>query len=163
MEQMFRQRMEFVTSPGSEECFLCLSGGSSDDEENLVLSRSRWCLVVLNRFPYNTGHLMVSPLRHVGDIEALSKDERDEIMDLSIKCLAALREAFEPQGFNIGANLGEAAGAGIPGHFHMHVVPRWTGDTNFMPVLGDAKVLPEPLRDTYRRLKPMFEDLGGGA
>jgi ATP adenylyltransferase len=102
---------------------------------------------------------MVSPLRHVGDIEALSMDERDEIMDLSIKSLAVLKDAFEPHGFNIGANLGEAAGAGIPGHFHMHVVPRWTGDTNFMPVLGDAKVLPEPLSDTYRRLKPFFEDL----
>lgn len=153
---MFRQRMDFVTSPPGTECFLCEAGSSIDDEANLVLMRTDLCLIVLNRFPYNTGHLMVSPLRHAGGMEELTASERQEVMELSVRCLSALKEAFDPHGFNIGANLGEAAGAGLPGHFHMHVVPRWTGDTNFMPVLANSKVLPEGLEETYRRLKPLF-------
>lgn len=96
---------------------------------------------------------MVAPLRHVGDLHDLSPEERGELMDLTARCVDVIKEEFSPQGFNLGANLGEIAGAGLPGHFHMHIVPRWTGDTNFMPVIGKAKVIPEILDETYRRLR----------
>lgn len=164
MERLFRQRMEYVSGQdgdegdrdGGEECFLCRSASSPDDEANLVLHRDERCMAVLNRYPYNTGHVMVSPLRHVGEIDALTREELAQIMDLCLKGLAILRSNFNPQGFNIGANLGQVAGAGHPGHFHMHVVPRWEGDTNFMPVVAGSKVLPETLEETYRRLQPHF-------
>jgi ATP adenylyltransferase len=107
---------------------------------------------------HNTGHLMVAPKRHVGEIDDLTHDEMHEIWAWMRKTVAAHREASGPDGFNIGINLGEAAGAGVPGHFHLHVVPRWGGDTNFMPVLGDAKVLPEMLEETYSRLRPLLAD-----
>ncbi len=159
MERLFRQRMEYLTGPDDAECFLCRSASSSDDETNLVLHREGSCMAVLNRYPYNTGHVMVSPLRHVGEIEALTRQELTEIMDLCLKGVAALRAAFNPEGFNVGANLGRVAGAGVPGHLHMHLVPRWEGDTNFMPVVAGSKVLPETLEETYRRLRPYFSDV----
>jgi ATP adenylyltransferase len=161
MERLFRQRMEYLTSQDSEGCFLCHSASSPEDEANLVLDRNESCMAVLNRYPYNTGHVMVAPLRHVGEIEDLTRNELAEVMDLSISAIAALRAAFNSEGFNIGANLGSAAGAGLPGHFHMHVVPRWEGDTNFMPVVADSKVLPETLEETYRRLRPLFSASAG--
>jgi ATP adenylyltransferase len=148
--------MEYVTGPDDAECFLCRSASSSSDEANLVLHRDDTCMAVLNRYPYNTGHLMVCPLRHVGEIEALTSQELAEIMDLCLKGIGALRAAFSPEGFNMGTNLGKVAGAGVPGHFHMHLVPRWEGDTNFMPVVAGSKVLPETLEETYRRLRPHF-------
>jgi ATP adenylyltransferase len=156
MERLYRQRMEYLTSQDSEGCFLCHSASSPEQEANLVLYRHQSCMAVLNRYPYNTGHVMVSPLRHVGEMEALGRSELTEIMDLCLIAVGALRAAFNPQGFNLGANLGRVAGAGLPGHFHMHVVPRWEGDTNFMPVVGGSKVLPETLGETYRRLRPLF-------
>jgi ATP adenylyltransferase len=156
MERMFRQRMEYLRSVPSTECFLCMDAGTDDLEGNFVLERNDLCLIVLNRYPYNSGHLLVSPLRHVGQLEELTKQERDEVVAGTIRAVGALRASMEPEGFNVGANLGSAAGAGIPGHLHMHVVPRWTGDTNLMPVLAGTKILPEDLEQTYRRLKPHF-------
>ena len=156
MERMFRQRMEYVRSAPSEDCFLCADAETDDLEGSFVLFRNELCLVLLNRFPYNTGHLLISPLRHVGEIEELTGPELEEVMALTLRGISALKAAMQPDGLNLGANLGGAAGAGVPGHFHMHVVPRWTGDTNFMPVVAETKVLPEDLAQTYQRLKPHF-------
>jgi ATP adenylyltransferase len=142
-----------------DTCFLCdaIAAPPENDEDNLVVVRGELAFVILNLFPYNTGHLMVAPNRHVGELDDLTHEEMDEVWLLTRRSVAAHREASQPQGFNIGINLGEVAGAGVPGHFHLHVVPRWGGDTNFMPVVADAKVLPEMLTETYRTLRPLFE------
>ena len=141
-----------------DTCFLCDAAAAppSKDEELFVLARGDRAFAILNLYPYNTGHLMVAPYRHVGELDELEHPEYDEIWTWTRKAVAALREASQPQGFNIGINLGEVSGAGVPGHFHLHVVPRWAGDTNFMPVVGDSKVLPEMLAETYERLAPLL-------
>ncbi len=149
---------------GSERhdtCFLCeaASAEPAQDEEKLVVARGEVAFVILNIFPYNTGHLMIAPYRHVGELDELTHAETDEIWKLTRSSVAAHRATTQPHGFNIGINLGEVAGAGVPGHFHLHVVPRWGGDTNFMPVTADAKVLPEMLSDTYATLRPVFDEL----
>lgn len=156
MERLFRQRMEYVTSAHFEGCFLCTDAETDDLEGNYVLMRDELCLVVMNRFPYNSGALLVAPRRHVGALEELTGEERIEVMELTVRCIEALKATMSPQGFNMGANLGAAAGAGVPGHLHVHVIPRWSGDTNFMPVIGDTKILPETLEQTYARLKSYF-------
>ena len=147
---------------GSERhdtCFLCDAAAAppEKDEELYVVARGDHAFVILNLYPYNTGHLMVAPNRHVGELDELTHEESDEVWRWTARCIAAHREASGPDGFNIGINLGVAAGAGVPGHLHQHVVPRWGGDTNFMPVLGDAKVLPEMLGETYARLRPLLQ------
>jgi len=141
-------------------CFLCdaATAASSEDEKNLVVARGQVAFVILNLYPYNTGHLMVAPYRHAGELDDLTHEEVDEIWSLTRRSVRAHRETSQPQGFNIGINLGEVAGAGVPGHFHLHVVPRWGGDTNFMPVTADTKVLPEMLTETYARLRPLFSE-----
>ena len=145
-------RLEYVRqadeAPG---CVFCVAA-AGDDEELLVVARGTAAFVLLNRFPYASGHLMVAPLRHVGDFLDLSADESAEIHALTRTAVAALTSAFGPHGFNVGWNLGRAAGAGVVDHVHEHVVPRWGGDTNFMPVLADVKVIPEHLAETRRRL-----------
>ncbi len=156
MERLFRQRMDYLRSAPSDECFLCADASAGDLPGSLVLYRTDLCLVVLNRFPYNTGHLLISPLRHVGALEDLTTEERSEVMELTLRAIEALKASMSPEGFNLGANLGAAAGAGVPGHLHMHLVPRWSGDTNFMPVVGESKVLPETLEQTYTRLRSLF-------
>jgi ATP adenylyltransferase len=142
-----------------ETCFLCDAAAAppADDEKNLVVARGAVAFVILNLYPYNTGHLMVAPNRHVGELEELSHEEMDEIWALARRSVRAHRETSQPHGFNIGINLGEVAGAGVPGHFHLHVVPRWGGDTNFMPVTAETKVLPEMLAETYGRLRPLLD------
>jgi len=139
-----------------DTCFLCDAGSASPehDEENLVLARGEFAFVILNLYPYNTGHLMIAPYRHVGELDELTPDEASDVWTWTKKSIAAHRATTEPHGFNIGINLGQVAGAGVPGHFHQHVVPRWGGDTNFMPVTGDTKVLPEMLAETYATLAP---------
>lgn len=148
--------MEYVTGPRDEECFLCRAASSEDPEAELVLARRDRSLVILNRYPYNAGHLMVVPLRHIADLEDLTDEERLELMQLSAESVAALKKVFSPEGFNLGANLGAVAGAGLPGHFHIHVVPRWEGDTNFMPVTAGTKILPETLEESFDRLRSAF-------
>jgi ATP adenylyltransferase len=150
--------MEYVRSAPEETCFLCGDAATGDLEGSFVLFRDELCLVVLNRFPYNTGHLLISPLRHVADMEQLTAQELEGLMALTLRGISALKAAMAAEGLNLGANLGAAAGAGVPGHLHMHLVPRWSGDTNFMPVVAEAKVLPEELAQTYQRLKPHFQD-----
>ena len=122
-----------------------------------VVHRGRESYVVLNAYPYNTGHVMIAPKRHIGDLASLSETERTEIMELVTRTTVVIKEAMGAQGFNVGINQGQAAGAGVPGHLHVHVVPRWGGDTNFMPVVAETKVLPEMLADTYAKLRPGFE------
>jgi ATP adenylyltransferase len=160
MERLWRPwRMAYIKGAERHEtCFLCDASQApeSKDEENLVLARGERAFVILNLYPYNTGHLMVAPYRHVGELEDLMHEEFDEVWSWTRRSVAAHREASQPEGFNIGINLGTVAGAGVPGHFHLHVVPRWGGDTNFMPVVGETKVLPELLSQTYERLRPLL-------
>jgi ATP adenylyltransferase len=126
---------------------------SGHDETNLVIARERTCYALLNRYPYNGGHLMVVPYKQASDLSQLAEGELADLMNLTKRCVEALRRLMKPDGFNIGMNIGKSAGAGIEEHLHMHIVPRWNGDTNFMPVLADTKVLPEALADTAARLR----------
>ena len=137
------------------------SGDSGDfaDQSSLVVFRGTTCYVILNLYPYNNGHLMVVPTRHIAALEALTPGEQVELMHLTRLSEMALNEAYRPQGINVGINLGKAAGAGIETHLHVHLVPRWTGDTNFMTAVGQTRVLPEDLAATGSRLRPIFERL----
>lgn len=142
-------------------CIFCHKVSSSDDQEH-ILHRGEFCYIALNRYPYSNGHLMVIPYLHVPSLEDLDTATLGEMMQLVNHSLAALREAYAPHGFNVGVNLGKAAGAGIADHVHMHVVPRWMADTNFMPVVGETRVIPELLDESYAQLKPIFVRLGEG-
>jgi ATP adenylyltransferase len=144
-------RLEYVQHADElERCVFC------EPEEELLLHTGGHALVVLNRFPYSSGHLLVAPHRHVGELADLCDDEALEIHRLAVRGMAALRTVYRPQGFNLGWNLGLVAGAGITDHVHLHVVPRWGGDTSFMPVLGDVKVIPDALHATRRKLSDVF-------
>jgi ATP adenylyltransferase len=145
-------RLEYVQAAGSEQgCVFC-AALDGDDEALLVVHRGERAFVLLNKFPYSTGHLMVAPRRHVGEFGELDEDEALETHRLAAHALDVLRGTMSPHGFNLGWNLGRAAGAGVVEHVHLHVVPRWGGDTNFMPVLADVKVIPEHLAETRRKL-----------
>ncbi len=154
-------RMKFIRSVHEEEggCFFCRyrDEPEENDAKNLVLLRGSCSMVVLNRFPYNSGHLMIAPYRHGGRISDLGDDELVEMMKFCKQMVELLTEVGSPHGFNIGFNIGRAAGAGVSDHIHMHIVPRWQGDTNFMPVLGETRVLPQSLEDTYKELKKVLE------
>jgi len=140
-------------------CIFCDLPAEGDDARTKILIRGQRAFVILNSFPYNPGHLMVAPFRHVSDLGAIETDEFAEVDALLTRSVRALEEEMEPHGFNLGMNLGRVAGAGIPGHLHWHVVPRWNGDTNFMPVVGQTRVLPELLDETYARLLPRLESV----
>ena len=151
-------RMQYIRSrkdpqAGSPFASLLAAG---DDRASLILHRGRTCFVILNNFPYNPGHLMVLPNREVGELGQLTAEERAEMMDLLVKCQAVLAKVMSPSGFNMGLNQGKAAGAGIPTHLHFHVVPRWDGDHNFMPVVAETHILPQALDDLWARLQPEF-------
>ena len=143
-------RMEYIK--GAEEpsgCVFCRMLAESDDEKNLILTRGKSCFVVLNKFPYNSGHLMVATTSHKGRLEELTPPEMLELWELTRRMTRALEQSMKAQGFNVGLNLNRVAGAGVPGHLHVHIVPRWNGDTNFMPVISDTKVIPVSLAKTY--------------
>jgi ATP adenylyltransferase len=142
-----------------EGCVFCELPAKGVCEETLVLHRGELVFVVLNRFPYVSGHLMVIPYSHAGRPDLLLPEEWTGIMDVARTAVRALETVYRPQGFNLGMNVGRAAGAGIDEHLHMHVIPRWNGDTNFVPVLSDTRVIPEALPDTWHRLRPFFEDM----
>jgi ATP adenylyltransferase len=145
-------RLEYIKSADEETgCIFC-SAAEGDDEERLVVHRGTRAIVLLNKFPYSSGHFMVAPTRHIGEYGDIEDDEAVELHTLAANGMAALTEVYAPHGYNVGWNLGRVAGAGVLDHVHMHVVPRWGGDTNFMPVLADVKVLPEHLAETRRRL-----------
>ena len=147
-------RLEYIKSADEEGgCLFCAAAAGGDEAERLVVHRGEHAFVLLNKFPYSSGHFMVAPSRHTGDLASLEPEEVVEIHRLATDGIAALRELYAPDGFNLGWNIGRAAGAGIVDHIHLHVVPRWSGDTNFMPVLADVKVLPEHLLETARRLR----------
>ena len=138
-------------------CIFCDLPAEGDDVRTMILARGELAFVIVNSFPYNPGHLMVAPFRHVGAFTSLEADELADVDALVARSIRALEQEMEPHGYNLGMNLGRVAGAGIPDHVHWHLVPRWNGDTNFMPVVGETRVLPELLEETYARLRPRFE------
>jgi ATP adenylyltransferase len=140
----------------SAECVFCMALEQSDGPENLIVARGSRAFVILNRYPYTSGHLMVVPMQHRSSLEELDERTRAEIMELSNQAILTLQAVYHPQGFNLGMNIGEVAGAGIADHVHMHIVPRWGGDTNFMSSLADTRVLPESLPDTYQRVRQVW-------
>ena len=150
-------RTVYIGKDHGSACIFCDKLNVVNDEENYLLFRGEQVFVILNLYPYNNGHLLVAPKRHVGDIQELDEGEAHELFAVTQRMVGLLRAAFNPEGFNIGVNLGTIAGAGVPGHFHIHIVPRWGGDTNFMPVLGDVRVISEGLDLTYRKLKEVLD------
>ncbi len=153
-------RFEYIEKPSSQSSSGCIFvdlPASNDDRSNLLLFRGKHAFVMLNAFPYTSGHLMVAPYRHTADMNQLGDDELLEINQLVAKCVRWITQVYKPDGFNIGVNLGSAAGAGIPTHIHWHIVPRWSGDTNFMTTVGDVRVLPQSLESSYDRLKEVVD------
>lgn len=146
-------RMEYILQTRLPDCFLCEAVHSGNDEENFVLERGEHAFLIMNRYPYNNGHLMVAPYQHADALEALPRETLLEIMEMCSSSCVMLQKAIKPQGFNVGFNIGAAAGAGLKEHLHLHIVPRWEGDTNFMPVLANTKVIPQTLGELWRQLK----------
>lgn len=152
-------RIDYILGPKPDSCVFCLPEHMKEDVERLVLYRGRDNFVIMNKFPYNSGHLMVTPFRHLEDLAQCTVEEREEMIWLLQECVTILRDVFSPHGVNCGLNIGEAAGAGIKEHLHFHVVPRWNGDSSFMAVFSETRVIPEHLGATYEKLKPRFEVL----
>ncbi len=152
-------RIEYILGPKPDQCIFCIPESTEEDEERLILFRGKTCFVIMNQFPYNNGHLMVSPYSHVYSIIDLNASERHELIDLVKKSTGILQESFNPDGLNVGLNIGQAAGAGIEEHLHFHLVPRWIGDHSFMAVFSETMVIPEHLRSAYNRLRPYFDQI----
>jgi ATP adenylyltransferase len=148
--------MEYIESSKVEGCVFCSAQAMEDGAENLIAFRRERAYVILNRYPYTSGHLMVVPFDHKPNLEELDPQTRAEMMELVTRCMTVLRRIYHPEAFNMGANIGEAAGAGVKQHVHIHIVPRWAGDTNFMSTVGGTRVLPEALENTYQRVKNGF-------
>ncbi|EDY35020.1 histidine triad domain protein [Aciduliprofundum boonei T469] len=160
MQQLWAPwRIEYIRMEKMDECIFCKFPEEEDDEKNLILYRGKHAFVIMNNYPYNPGHVMVAPYRHVGEIEDLSEEELEDVHALTALMVRAIKMAMNPQGFNIGLNIGRVAGAGIEGHLHVHIVPRWNGDTNFMPVISDTKVIVQGIRENYKELKREIEKL----
>jgi len=151
-------RMGYLMSEKTPECIFCVKQAEDDDRANYIIFRTPHSFALLNAYPYNNGHLMIAPYRHASALSALALEERADLIEAVARAESLLGRAYSPQGMNVGANLGHCAGAGVPGHVHVHIVPRWEGDTNFMPVVGETKVLPETLDDTYERLLKHLEE-----
>ena len=153
-------RMEYILSDKNEQtCIFCPGEDRSRDEERLILHVGEKSMVIMNRYPYNNGHLLVAPVRHVGSLDLLDPQETLDLMMTVQQCIDILKTVMQPEGFNVGLNLGRVAGAGVEEHLHFHIVPRWNGDTNYMTVLGEVRVIPEHLRQTYNRLREKFRAL----
>ncbi|MEP6848873.1 MAG: HIT domain-containing protein [Acidobacteriota bacterium] len=150
-------RYDYITLSGSAKtsgCVFCdVPKSSASDEDKFILRRAEFNFVILNIYPYGTGHLMILPYEHIAEIDKADKKTTDELMDLTKRTKTALEEIYHPEGFNIGMNLGKAAGAGVAGHFHMHILPRWFGDVNFITTFGQTRTMPESLHTTYEKLK----------
>ena len=155
-------RYEYIASGGTQDsesqgCVFCsIQADPQHDEANFVLHRASLSFVVLNLYPYISGHLLIVPNEHVGELDGAAKESTDQLMDLAKRSQTVLREVYQPAGFNLGMNLGKPAGAGIVDHIHIHIMPRWTGDTNFMSTIGETRVIPEDLATTYRKLRERF-------
>jgi ATP adenylyltransferase len=151
--------MEYIENHGKEDgCVFCKAPALEDSPENLIVHRGKYAFVILNRYPYTSGHVMIVPLRHEPTLEKLDSAERAEMMELTSRSMGVLTQVYQTRAFNVGMNIGEAAGAGIKEHVHIHVVPRWVGDTNFMSTLASTRVLPETLDDTWKRIRAGFND-----
>ncbi|MBN1153915.1 HIT domain-containing protein [candidate division KSB1 bacterium] len=150
-------RIDYILQPKGDGCIFCDKPAEHDDQANLIPFRGETCYVIMNYYPYNNGHVMVVPYRHTSDLTSLSQDEYLEMMNLVSKSIQVINKALNPHGFNIGMNLGSVAGAGVKDHLHFHVVPRWNGDMNFMPVVGHTKVISEALEETCKKLKRYYE------
>jgi len=152
-------RMEYVSSDNKKGgCIFCACDDRSQDEKRLILFMGNRSIVLMNRFPYINGHLLVAPLRHVSTLGALLPEEKLDLITMVEKSIGVLKEVMNPEGFNVGLNLGKAAGAGVEGHIHFHVVPRWIGDTNYMTVFGEVRVIPEHIQATYQKLVRFFKE-----
>jgi ATP adenylyltransferase len=152
-------RLQYVAKEKSPGCIFCEKPKADNDRADYIVHRGGTAFVILNAFPYNNGHIMVAPYEHIANLEELPADTIHEMMDLAQFATRVLKGSFNPDGINLGFNLGAAAGAGIADHLHMHLVPRWVGDTNFMPVIGDVRVIPESLAQTYDKLSEAFKRL----
>jgi ATP adenylyltransferase len=153
-------RMEYILSDkDGTGCIFCTGDEKIADDKRLILYSGPMSMVMMNKFPYNNGHLLVAPVRHTPDLEGLSHEENLDLILMVRKSLDIVKKEMRPEGFNVGLNLGKVAGAGVEEHMHFHVVPRWNGDTNFMAVTGEARVIPEHIMETYEKLKPYFEGL----
>jgi ATP adenylyltransferase len=162
--------MEYITTPWREnyvkqvfkmkECVFCRALEQKKDRESFILHRGKHNFVMLNKYPYNPGHLMIAPYKHLNSIEMADKKAAGEMMEFLTKCLGILREHYKPQGFNTGMNIGHSAGAGVADHYHMHIIPRWIGDSNFMPLVGKTKVVLKDLFTTYDQLQIYFKEIG---
>jgi ATP adenylyltransferase len=152
-------RYKYIVSDKGSECIFCDALLKADNSKSLVIHRGKYNLVMLNRYPYSNGHIMIAPNEHIASPELSGSDTLIEMLMLVQNCLEALRESYKPCGFNIGMNLGRAAGAGIEDHYHLHIVPRWEGDTNFMTVLNDVRLIPQDLNDVYDQLKPLLDKI----
>ncbi|MFH0845625.1 MAG: HIT domain-containing protein [Pseudomonadota bacterium] len=151
-------RMTYILSDEKEgDCIFCPGNDRGKDEARLILYVGSLSMVVMNKFPYNNGHLLVAPVRHVPELDSLSEDEMLDIGLMVRRSIDILKKLISPEGFNVGLNLGRVSGAGIENHMHFHIVPRWNGDTNFMTVLGDVRVIPEHIEETYMKLRPYFQ------
>lgn len=149
-------RIDYILGEKEKTCMFCRVLEEKSDERNLILYRGRLSFVILNLYPYSPGHLMVAPCEHVSELEELKTEAANEVMALTQKCASVLKKKMNPDGLNAGLNLGEIAGSSIKEHLHMHIVPRWQGDNNFMPVIADIRVVPQSLEETYRLLEPEF-------
>ncbi|MDX6606533.1 MAG: adenylyltransferase [Solirubrobacterales bacterium] len=153
-------RLEYVKDASKDnesECIFCVKPAEDDDEANLIVHRGERCFVILNKYPYTNGHLMVAPYEHVAALQELDAETMAELMSLAQRGMRVLESSYAPHGYNVGFNQGRVAGAGVEHHIHMHVVPRWGGDTNFMPVLGDTRVMNQTLEDSYRTIRGEFD------
>lgn len=153
-------RIHYILGKKEKRCFLCIKSTSASVRSQYVLAQTRYSAVMLNKYPYSAGHLLVIPKRHVAELDSLTVEEMTDLFLLLRDTITAVRKAFRPDGVNVGLNLGKAAGAGLRDHLHLHIVPRWNGDHNFMPIISDTMVISEYLDETYKRIAPFFKDLG---
>lgn len=151
-------RMEFIKSPGPSHCVFCVLPAEKDDRKNLILFRGERAFLILNKYPYNNGHLMVVPNAHVAEYAEIDAETQSEMHKLTQRAIAALRTKYAPQGFNLGMNIGAASGAGVKDHLHLHIVPRWVGDTNFMPVVSETKCMPQHLDASYEAIESALKE-----
>ncbi len=152
-------RIDYILSKKPPGCIFCDKPAENKDEENLILFRGKYHFIIMNAYPYNNGHMMVVPYRHTASLSAWAEQEQQEMMQLADLCVDLLKRTMHPDGFNLGINMGLVGGAGVADHIHLHIVPRWNGDTNFMPVLSDTRVISEGLQATYRKLKAALDEM----
>ena len=151
-------RMKYVSNTNKKGCIFCKAFKERKDSANFVILRSGYCFAILNIYPYNNGHTMIVPNRHIKNIEELSKDEAADLFETTVKIKGIIEDTLHPEGFNVGINIGKVSGAGIDSHLHIHIVPRWNGDTNFMPVISNTKVISQSLKDLYKSFKKCLKE-----